>query len=232
MWHWFSLMSTVLSSHICLSFTCGNWQTPNLLESPLDAGTSDTSASLHQPVLADCLTGAWQSTVACSTTPTRTHTFTRGVFCFFHPKGAKKHSSDTEKHRKVYILMSRFHAFNWFWWKLSVVFFSPLIPFPLFFAFQELSLGSLKLHWFWFTGFIPFFLTLSTGVLDVVYSADLKRQEGWLYIHTWWWWGWWWLGHGVTDLHGTTVFPSVLPLKASLKTGYSSYIPCGHPSGK
>lgn len=141
MWHWFSLMSTVLSSHICLSFTCGNWQTTNLLESPLDAGTSDTSASLHQPVLADCLTGTWQSTVACSTTPNQTHTFTHGEFRFFTQRvQKKKHWSDTEKHRKVYILMSRFHTFIWFWCKLSVVlvvfFFYQQYLFPSFLHFR------------------------------------------------------------------------------------------------
>ena len=41
-------MSVVLSPHICLSFTCRIWQTQNLLESLLDAGTRDTATSLHQ----------------------------------------------------------------------------------------------------------------------------------------------------------------------------------------
>lgn len=151
MWHWFSLMSTVLSSHICLSFTCGNWQTPNLLESPLDAGTSDTSASLHQPVLADCLTGTWQSTVACSTTPNRTH----GEFRFFTQRVQKTLLGHQKTQKSLYFNVKISHIYL----ILVETFcccFSPLIPFPLFFAFRVASLSSLKLHWFCFTGFLLF----------------------------------------------------------------------------
>lgn len=46
-------MSVVLSPHICLSFTCRIWQTHNLLESLLDAGTRDAATSLRQPWLPD-----------------------------------------------------------------------------------------------------------------------------------------------------------------------------------
>lgn len=140
MWHWFGLMSPVLSSHICLSFTCGNWQTPNLLESPLDAGTCDTSASLHQPVLADCLTGTWQSTVTCSTTSKRRLMHPWRILSFW-PKGTETLLNHWKVHiSHIYLILL----------EIILLFCFTNNSFSLIFAFQMVNLGSQMLHLLFF----------------------------------------------------------------------------------